>query len=58
MIRAFLNWLADTGVLPDSPADGLVLAVDPAGDRVREIVVPDFRFRSCWPVVYGTRRID
>jgi site-specific recombinase XerC len=44
MIRALFNWLVVSGVLAASPAEGLVLAVDPAGDRVRDIVVPDFRF--------------
>lgn len=44
MVRAFFNWLVELGVLPSSPTDGVVLAVDAAADRVRRIVVPDFRF--------------
>jgi integrase len=44
MIRAFFNWLVVEGVLEISPTAGLTLTVDPANDRVREIVVPDFRF--------------
>jgi integrase len=44
MIAAFFNWLADRDVIPESPIKGQSIHVDPAGDRVREIVVPDFRF--------------
>ena len=44
MVRAFFNWLAETKVLPASPAEGVGLAVDAVADRVRVIVVPDFRF--------------
>lgn len=44
MIRAFLNWLVDTGVLEASPVAGVSLDVDAVEDRVREIVVPDFTF--------------
>jgi integrase len=44
MIGALFNWLVSEGVLGDSPVAGLHLTVDPAHDRVREIVVPDFRF--------------
>jgi len=44
MIRALFNWLVSEGVLAGSPVTGLRLTVDPANDRVREIVVPDFRF--------------
>jgi integrase len=44
MIRDFFNWLVESQVLPSSPADGVALAVDAAADRVRQIVVPDFRF--------------
>ena len=44
MMRAFFNWLVDTEVLTASPTKGVSVAVDPAEDRVREVVVPDFRF--------------
>jgi len=44
MIRAMFNWLVAEGILPVSPVKGLHVTVDPAQDRVREIVVPDFRF--------------
>lgn len=44
MVRALFNWLVAQGVLVDSPVTGLSLTVDPAHDRVREIVVPDFLF--------------
>ena len=44
MIRAYFNWLVSEGVLSESPAAGLHLTVDPVDDRVRDIVVPDFRF--------------
>jgi integrase len=44
MVRALFNWLVAERVLAESPVTGLRLTVDPARDRVREIVVPDFRF--------------
>ena len=44
MVRAFFNWLVESRILPESPADGVCLAVDAIADRVRNIVVPDFRF--------------
>jgi len=44
MIRAMFNWLVSEGTLAVSPVKGLHVNVDPAQDRVREIVVPDFRF--------------
>ncbi len=44
MIRAFFNWMVETGVLPASRAEKVTIAVDAAEHRVREIVVPDFRF--------------
>ncbi len=44
MMRALFNWLVDQGVVTISPMVDLRLTVDPALDRVREIVVPDFRF--------------
>jgi hypothetical protein len=40
MIRALFNWLVAEGVLANSPTAGVRLAVDPAEDRVREVVVP------------------
>lgn len=42
--RAFFNWLVREAVLVSSPAEGVTLAVDAAEDRVRDVVVPDFRF--------------
>ena len=44
MIRALFNWLVSESVIRQSPVDGIRLLVDPAEDRTREIVVPDFRF--------------
>ena len=44
MMRALCNWMVDQGVLAASPMADLRLTVDPALDRVRKIVVPDFRF--------------
>ena len=44
MVRAFFTWLVESEVLPASPATGVALAVDAVADRVRDIVVPDFRF--------------
>jgi integrase len=44
MVRAMFNWLVAEGVLAKSPVAGLHLNVDPVQDRVRDIVVPDFRF--------------
>ncbi len=44
MVRAFFNWLVAEAVLISSPVAGLSLSVDPAEDRIREIVVPDFAF--------------
>ena len=44
MIRAFFKWLVSEKVLPESPLAEASVAVDPALDRVVEIVVPDFRF--------------
>lgn len=44
MIRAFFKWLVSENVLPESPLAKASVAVDPALDRVVEIVVPDFRF--------------
>lgn len=44
MVRALFNWLVSERVLAESPVAGLRLTVDPAHDRVREIVVPDFKF--------------
>jgi integrase len=44
MITALFNWLVDEGVLAASPIAEMSLGVDPAEDRVRDIVVPDFRF--------------
>ncbi len=44
MIRAFFDWLVSAGILLASPADGTAVAVEAVGDRVREVVVPDFRF--------------
>ncbi len=44
MVRALFNWLVAEAVIASSPVAGLGLSVDPAQDRVREIVVPDFGF--------------
>jgi integrase len=44
MIRAFFNWMVSEKVLPESPLGEVTIDVHPAHDRVREIIVPDFRF--------------
>jgi hypothetical protein len=48
MIRAFFNWLVESKVLLASPAEGVGLAVDAVAHRVRDIIVPDFRFLAIW----------
>jgi hypothetical protein len=44
MIRALVNWLVAEKVIAVSPVGDIVIDVDPVADRVREIVVADFRF--------------
>jgi integrase len=44
MLKAFFKWLADEGVLATSPIATASVSVDAARDRVRDIVVPDFRY--------------
>jgi integrase len=44
IIKALFGWLADEDVLAVSPIAKASMTVDHALDRVREIVVPDFRF--------------
>lgn len=44
MVKAFVNWLVGEKVIAASPVGRVVIDVDPVDDRVREIVVPDFRF--------------
>lgn len=44
MIRSLLNWLVSEAVIAKNPLERVALAVDPADDRVRHIVVPDFTF--------------
>ena len=44
VINAFFGWLTDEGVLAVSPIAKASVSVNPAFDRVRDIVVPDFRF--------------
>jgi integrase len=54
MIRAFLNWLVAAKVIAASPVGQLVIDVDPVEDRVREIVVADFRFLDLLSQRLGT----
>jgi integrase len=44
VIKAFFAWLADENVIDVSPIAKASMSVDLVSDRVREIVVPDFRF--------------
>jgi integrase len=44
IVKAFLTWLAEEGKLPANPIAHWVADVDPAADRARPIVVPDFAF--------------
>jgi integrase len=44
VIKAFFGWLADEDVLTVSPIAKASVSADAVHDRVREIVVPDFRF--------------
>jgi len=44
VINAFSGWLTDEGVLAVSPIARASVSVNPAFDRVQDIVVPDFRF--------------
>jgi integrase len=44
IVKAFFGWLTEEDVLAVSPIAKASMSVDPAMDRVREIVVPDFRF--------------
>jgi integrase len=44
MVRAFFNWMVSEKILGESPVGEVTIDVDLAHDRVREIIVPDFRF--------------
>jgi integrase len=44
VIKAFFGWLSGEGVLTVSPIAKASVSADAVLDRVREIVVPDFRF--------------
>ena len=44
VVKAFFGWLADENVIEVSPIAKASMSVDLVSDRVREIVVPDFRF--------------
>ena len=54
MVRAFLNWLVAEKVISENPAADVVIDVDPVDDRVREIVVADFRFLDLLARLLGT----
>jgi integrase len=54
VIKAFFGWLTEEGVLTVSPMAKASLSVDPAQDRVREIVVPDFRYIDMLSTRLGT----
>jgi hypothetical protein len=52
VIKAFFGWLLEEDVLIVNPIAKASLSADAVLDRVREIVVPDFRFidmRVIWP---------
>ena len=53
VINAFFGWLTDEGVLAVSPIAKASISVNPAFDRVRDIVVPDFRFIDMLSVRLG-----
>ena len=44
VVKAFFAWLAEENVIDVSPIVKASMSVDLVSDRVREIVVPDFRF--------------
>jgi integrase len=44
VIKAFFDWLADEDVISVNPIAKASVSADAVRDRVREIVVPDFRF--------------
>ncbi|MDQ6837672.1 MAG: tyrosine-type recombinase/integrase, partial [Actinomycetota bacterium] len=54
MVKAFFSWLVDEEVLAVSPIAKASMSVDPARDRVRDIVVPDFRFIDLLSARLGT----
>ena len=54
MVKAFFQWLVEEEVLSASPIAKASMSVDPASDRVREIVVPDFRFIDILSARLGT----
>lgn len=54
MVKAFFAWLVDEEVLTVSPIAKASMSVDPARDRVRDIVVPDFRYIDLLSARLGT----
>ncbi len=54
MVKAFFSWLVDEEVLAASPIAKASISVDPARDRVRDIVVPDFRYIDMLSARLGT----
>src|SRR6202034_4771301 len=44
VVKAFFSWLAEEDVINVSPIAKASVSVDLVSDRMREIVVPDFRF--------------
>jgi site-specific recombinase XerC len=44
VVKAFFGWLAQEDILSVSPIAKASMSVNPTSDRVRDIVVPDFRF--------------
>ena len=53
-VKAFFNWLAEEDVIKESPIAKASMSVDLVSDRVREIVVPDFRFIDMLSTRLGT----
>ena len=57
VINAFFGWLTVEGVLAVSPIAKASTSVNPAFDRVRDIVAPDFRFIDMLSARLGDGRI-
>lgn len=54
MVKALFGWLVEEEVLTTNPLAKTSVAVDPAHDRVRDIVVPDFRYIEMLGARLGT----
>jgi integrase len=54
VIKAFFGWLFEEDVLKVSPIAKASVSADAVSDRVRDIVVPDFRFIDMLSIRLGT----